>query len=676
MARRKAEIDLLGVASKEELMKFEVAKEVDKPLADTVSKMNNTTANKSLVTEEEILRIKKKGEQEILDIQNELKEFKLIEERKISFLPLEEDDEEEIYIPTKLERVLNVLKSPFIRTVDKYDNLSFPEKFEYLKSVILVLLVLISVSLAVFGAKKYKIDTASYIDLNLYEITAGHQATPKKEIKIKEDTFVLSLVMIDGQNTLFLFDGPVDFVSKYSASIEDNELNKYYMDLHYMRNPKATNQGKVLAIEALHDGIKEFDLIIKENATGETFKYHFRLKEFLKKSDYVSLYNMDNVNSTGLNLDSYITSASGSVLYYSLAYEGENFTYKAINDEGTYSDIFQSKTVIPSKQNRIEQYDFPEHGISLLQEAFVTPRDVGGEIEFRANNIFKSYAVGKTLSRGAIQNGLKLDYDNYSLHIEGIQKKGDMAVLVYHVEDNSFVPPAPVVEDPKKTTKKKNETEVVEEENFTITEKPTNETNRVYSLLDVEIVLFNGRGEVIDTIAPSVVKAADEGADIVFKDDRLSKVANNFGIRINNVNIRDTEYTGKIDLSEVFENSEAQQKYKADIANIEEGFQSRLSYKAAETPRSRIKYFSDSIMQDKELLANYVPVSSKSPATNSVEVIATASRGVYIYAIVEEDFIALTYNSYIHVNNTHRVIYDTTTQEIILDEIISTRMID
>ncbi len=674
MARRKAEIDLLGVASKEELMKFEVGKELDKSLAESVSKINNNSSNRNVVTEEELLRIKKKGEQEILDIQNELKEFKISEERKISFLPIEEEEEEEIYIPSRLEKIAGLFKLPFIKLVDKYDGLTLGEKFEYFKSIVLVMLVLITMSLSVFAAKKYKIETASYIDLKLVDVTAGQIAVPQKEIKIKDDKFILSRVLIDGQNTLFIFEGPVDFSAKYSATIEDNELSKYYMDQHYMRNLKFSNEGKVLAMEPLNDGIKEFDLIVKENETGDEFSYHFRLSEFLDKSDYVRVYNMDNINDESLNLNSFIASAAGSVLNYSLVYDGKDYCYKVIDSVGTYSDIFENMTIIPSKQNKIEQFDFPEQGITLLQESFSTPQDLSAKINFSANNIFKTYHVNKVIPRTVAQEGVKYDYGQYSLYIEGLQKRGDMAVLVYHTEDNSFVPPVVETPDKKKKTTKKEETPKVE--NFEVTEKSLNTTNRVFTLLDVEIVIFNSKGEIIDTIVPSKINAKDEGADVIFKDDRLSKVAYNFGIRINEVGIRDTEYAGIIDLSEAYIDSPSQVEYQTDIINIEKAFESRLAFKAAETPRSQIVNFSSDVIANRDLMSRYVPMSLKSPATYSAEVITTALKDNQIYAIVEEDFMAQTFNTFVHVNTQHRVIYDTEIDKIILDEVIKSDILE
>lgn len=674
MARRKAEIDLLGVASKDELVKFEVAKESDKALQEAVAISNGKPSNVRLVTEEELLRIKKKGEQEILDIQNELKQFKLNEERKISYSIIEEEEDEEVYVPTRVEVIKATLKSPFINLVDNYDRMNRAEKFGYMRSVLLVFLVLVTMTLGVFSVKKYTIQASDQIIIDLVDVGAGQMSTQMVTMNFNDDEYIITKIIIDGQNTVFTFDGAVDFTSKYSATMVDNKLEEYQMDQHYMRNINDANQGKVLALEPLNDGVREFDLIIKENATNEEFVFRFKLNKFLEKSDYIKLYNIAESMGNGINVDGFFSSASGSVLNYSLNSNGLDYKYRILDTQGTSSELYENLSILPSKQNKVEEYDFPEYDITLLQESFSSPKNYESTLKFTTDNIYKSFDLNKTYTRGQIQNGVKIDLGNYSLYLEGLQKRGDTAVLVYHCIDNSFVPEI-IVEQPVEENEENRENEEVVEEskNFEMVEHSTNETERVNTILDVEIVTFDRNGNELEVIEPTKINSSSEGTDIVFVDDRLNSVVNNFVVRINSVNIRDAEYDTIIDLSQytAFEEND----YTEDIRTIESAFKTRLGYKASEIARSNIENFSNELLKDKELMKVYTPFNLQSPATYSANVITSAVRDNLIFAIVEEDFIGNTLSGLIHTNVDHRVVYDRNTDEIISDEIINVNQI-
>ncbi len=682
MARKKAEIDLLGVASKEELLRFEVGKQHDKELAETVSQVNNdvlksTSTNKSVLTEEELLRIKKKGEQEILDIQNELKEFQLEEERKISFLPIEEEEEEEEeYEPTKLEIIKDKLSAPFIAIVDKYDTLTLYQKLQYLKSIIIVFTVFITMTLAVYAAKKYNVVTSDYIRVKLEPEGGGLFATPSVTFNFNNDQFILTKLRIDGQNTVFYIDGVTKFTDEYSARMVDSDMNEYYMDQHFMRNIKLSNEGKVIALEPLVDGIKSFNLIISDNNSGEEYTYHFKLNKFLKKTDYVKMYNVDNVSNEGLNIDNYVASATGAFLNYSLSSEGLNYKYKVIDRPGMGSDLYEDLSVIPSKQNRTEVFEFPDQEMTILQESFNAPKSFDGQIIFKADNIFKSFETNKTITRTQAQSGLELKFDEYTLFIEGLQKRGDMAVLVYHVIDNNFVEEVKPVETEEDLAKKKKESNVKKaepvavKENFTVESENTHTSKRVYSYLDVQIITYDSKGNVTNAISPSKINVSDEGGDIVFVDSRLSKVAGNFAIKVNSVNIRDAKFSANINLDEYGNGNRNVKDYEMHLSHIETGFNSRLAYKATDGSRADIVNFSDEVLNNKELMVHFIPMNLKDTATYYAEVIASTARGNEIYAVVEEDFKATAETGFVHVNVDHRVVYNINTGLIVSDEII------
>ncbi len=667
MARRKAEIDLLGVASKEELVKFEVGKQDDLTLAETVSKINKNT-NKNLVTEEELLRIKKKGEQEILDIQNELKEFKISEERKMSYLPIEEEhEEEEEYIPTRLEKVLEILKTPFVKLVDFFDDLTGAQKIRLLKSVGILFILCITMTLAVFAAKKYNISSKDEIHLKLQNEGTAQVAAPLTDVTLNGDNFVLTRIAIDGLNTIFIFEGMTEFTDNFTASMVDSDGNEYQMDQHYMRNLREDISGRTLAMEPLNDGIREFDLLLKDERSGDVFKYSFILDKFLEKPNYINMYNTKNVNRSGLNVDSYTASASGSNLNFSLTSTGLDYTYRIIDRPGMSISLYEDLSILPSKQNQVEQYDFTEDKISLFQENYSLPKNLTSTLNFKIDNIFKSFDSGKVITSEQAKAGMKLDYGQYTLYIEGIQKRGDMAVLVYHCVDNKFVPP---VTETEKTDKNK---EIEKVNTFEVKKTQLNETSAVYTYVDFEIVLKNYKGEAVDYVSPSKLNIGDEGADVVFVDDRLAKVANNYSIRINSVNIRDAVYETAINLSDNARlNQREQSQYGANVEKIENAFIGRLGYKSAEIPKNSIEHFSKAVMDDRALMQRYTPMKLDSPATYSAKVIASKERDKQIYAVVEEDFIYTVDGKVYHENYDHAVIYDISSYEIISDEVIKT----
>lgn len=678
MARRKAEIDLLGVASKEELLKFEVAKESDRELSEKVAKVNVVVADDRLATEEELLRIKKKGEQEILDVQNELKEFKISEERKISFLPIDDEEEEEVYVPTKLEAIKNRIKQPFVNLAESYDSMTFGEKFAYLRAVLSVVVVLFAMTLSIYSLKKYKIVTSDHIKIELKDIGAGQEYKKTINMKFNDDEYVLERIVIDGQNTVFVFDGLNGIATKYSAKIVDNDLHEYQMDQHYMRNIRDIREGQVLALEPLNDGIREFDLVIKENSSGEEFSYHFRLDKFLKKANYVKDYDLDN-SPTGLDLDNITASASGSTVNYSVASKGLPFKYTVIDRPGMSSGLYEDKTIIPSKQNHTEVYDFPGEDVTLFQEIYISPKNYEAEIEYKNDKIFKSYESGQTFTRAQVQAGQKINFGHYTLTLEGLQKKGDMAVLVYTCVDNTFVPAPEPETDEKTGTKKTNKElgEVHEDEaldNLVLVETPTNTTNNIYTYLDVEIVTLTGNGKQVASIKPTKYNIGEQGADIVFKDDRLSGVVNNFGIKINSINVRDSSYSANILMHEYNENDPEVFAYESELLNIQNAFKSRLAFHVCESPRSAITNFSDKVLLNKTLMEKYLPINLIRPASYSVKIITSSLRDGKIYAVVEENVIAKTKTTAINKNVQHKIIYDTKSKEITYDEIFSVVM--
>lgn len=666
MARRKAEIDLLGVASKEDLIKFEVGKEADKELSKIVSEINDKITEKKLTPEEELLLIKKRGEQEILEIQNELKEFKISEERKISFLPIEEDEEEtQVQADTKLQRFFKAILSPFKKLVNHVVGLSVYEKISLARSILLILLVTIFMILAFYATKKYTIVSSNYINLKLNDTGGGQVATLNDELKFGKNNFTLKMISIDGRNTVFKFSEDINLGDTYNAYILDNYGKKYEIDEHYMRNVKANNKDKVIAFYPLNDGIKKFELRIVNNRTFETYSYYFSLNKFLKKSDFLTLYNTDFVTYRGVNIDSFIASSTGSSINYSFNSKGLPYKYVQLDRPGMKTSIIKNLSILPSKQNKVSSYEFPEEDMTLIEEIYVSPEDFETTLRFESDNIFKSYKIDKELSYGLAQKGTKLDLGDYTLTIEGMQKQGDMAVLVMNTVENNFVPKAEATPPPPIT--KYTETENINT-NFKMEIEKINNTPNVYSLLDIELVTFDGLGNEIASISPYKINANDKGTDIVFKSDVLNSVAQNFKFRVNNLNIRDEKYVAYIDLSE-YKDDRTKDEFEKAVFEIKEGFESRLAYKAAIVPRSEIVNFSDEVLYDKELMSGYVPKNLSQPATYSANVIIRSFREDQVYAIVEEDFVAVSDNGVAHSNIDHRIIFDMESGKIIFDEV-------
>lgn len=664
MARKKAEIDLLGVATKEELIKFEVSKEGDKELSKVVADINANSKSKKLTTEEELLRIKKQGEQEILDIQNELKEFKVSEERKISFLPSEvEEEEEEVYEPTKFEKIKENISKPFVKIVEYFVNMSIAEKLDFLKSTFLVLLVLVTMILSYFAVKKNIINSSNFIHLKLQDVGGGQVANTDEELVFNGVPYRLGKILIDGQNTVFNFEDQVDFADKYSATVIDNYGKVYQVDQHYMRNVRDININKVLALDPLNDGVKEFELRILNNETSESFSYYFKLNKFLKKSGYVKLYNTQNTNKVGVNVDSITASATSTYLNYSLNSGGLPYTYKIIERAGMSTNLYKNMTILPSKQNKTNVYDFPDQEMVLIEETFISPEDFETTLNFQSTNIFKSYPIERDFSINEIKSNKTIDFGHYTINFSGIQKKGDTAVLVFNVIDNQF---SQAKEETKDYTLKEKEEEI--DNNFKVTSERIGQTENVYAILDAQLVLFNGKGEEVGLVSPTKINANDIGTDMVFIDDSLNYVVNNFKVRINSIDVRDEKYMAEIDLAKYKENT--YDEYDMYLDDIKKGFNSRLAYKAAESPRSQITHFSEDILLDKELMANYIPKSLIHPATYSTNIIAKSFRGNKIFVAVEEDFLATSEAGFVHSNVDHRIIYDITERKIIYDEIV------
>lgn len=678
MARRKAEIDLLGVATKDELVKFEIGKEADKELSRVVAEINAKNNDRKLSPEEEMLLIKKRGEQEILDIQNELKEFKVNEERKISFLPIEDDEEEEEeYEPTRFEKIKAKLKAPFIKFFTSISDMSWGERFDLLKTTFVVLLVVVTMVLSVQAVQKRKESSDTYIKLELQEVGAGQVATPGVDLNLNDDMYKLSRVIIDGENTVLEFENYIDLGTEYSAYIIDNYEKTYETDQHYMRNVRGIKKGKVLAMYPLNDGIKEFTLVVTNNITDEKYTYKFRLKDFLKKSDFVKLYNTENVTKTGVNVNTFIASASSSTLNYSLNYKGLDYKYKVIDRPGMHTSLFKNLRILPSKQSKISEYEFPEQDIVLIEEIYISPEDFETTLKFESDNIFKSYEVNKDISVDTARAGTKIDFGHYTLYIEGLQKQGDQVVLVYHTVDNEFVPEVKEEVDPKNPQKTPQPTEVKKggfdefgnDLNFKMEIEKTNETETVYTVLDAQIITFDNKGNELQTISTKDIYAGDQGTDMVFKDDRLNSVVGNFKIRINSIDIRDEKYITYIDLKS-YSAQKTDEKVEETITNIKNAFNSRQAYKATKEPRSSIVNFSQEILKDKEMMDKYKPEILLTPAIYSSNVILTAFNGMNVYAVVEEDFAGHLENGFIHTNYDHRIIYNTITKEIVFDEII------
>lgn len=684
MARRKAEIDLLGVASKEELIKFEIGKEADQELSRVVSEINAKNNDKKLTAEEEMLLIKKRGEQEILDVQNELKEFKVNEERKISFLPIDDDDEEEEeYEPTRSEKIKAKLKAPFIKFFTSISDMSWSERFDLFKTTFIVILVMVTMVLSVQAVQKRKASSDTFIKLELEEIGAGQVATPGVDLVLNEDTYKLARVIIDGQNTVLEFENFIDFGKEYSAYIIDNYEKTYEMDQHYMRNVRQIKKNKVLAMYPLNDGIKEFTLVITNNETDEKYTYNFRLKDFLKKSDFVKLYNDKNVTKTGVNVNAFIASASSSRINYSLNHKGLDYQYKIIDRPGMHTSLFKNLRILPSKQSKITQYDFPSQDLTLIEEVYISPEDFQTTLKFEADNIFKSYNVNKDISVDTARAGTKIDFGHYTLFIEGLQKQGDTVVLVYSTIDNEFVPEVVEEVNPKTPQKTPLPTEVAKggfdefgnDLNFKMEVEKTSKTENVYTILDAEIVTFDHKGNEVEAISTENIYAGDEGTDMVFIDDRLNSVVGNFKIRINSIDIRDEKYITYIDLGS-YGAQNTDKKVEESITNIVEAFNSRQAYKATKEPRSNIVNFSGQILSNKDIMDKYQPEILLTPAIYSSNVILTAFNGSNVYAIVEEDFAGHLESGFIHKNYDHRIIYNTTTKKIIFDEIIKENKVD
>lgn len=669
MARRKAEIDLLGVASKEDLVKFEVGKEADKELSKIVSEINDKITEKKLTPEEELLLIKKRGEQEIQDIQNELKEFKISEERKISFLPIEDEEEEApVRVETKGEKFFRIVLAPFKKLINFVMELSPYEKVSLVKSTLLILLVTVFMILAFYSVKKYTIVSSNYINLTLKDTGGGQVATLNDDLMFGKHAFTLKMISIDGRNTVLKFSEDVILGDAYNAYILDNYGKKYEIDEHYMRNVKATNKDKVLAFYPLNDGIKKFELRVVNNRTAETYSYYFNFNKFLKKSDFLTLYNTNFVTYRGVNIDSFIASSTGSSINYSFNSEGLPYEYIQLNRPGLKTSVTKNLSILPSKQNKVTAYEFPDKDITLIEEIYVSPEDFETTLRFESDNIFKSYKINKDLSYGTAQKGTKIDVGDYVLEIEGMQKQGDQAVLVMRTEEKNFVPKETVTETATKAPVTKYTQDEDIDTNFKMNIEKLNTTPSVYSLIDVEIVTFDGLGNEMDIILPERINAGDEGTDIVFKSDKLGLVAQNFKFRVKNLNIRDEKYVAYIDLSR-YEHNTIVDDFEKAISDIKEGFESRLEYKAAIVPRSEIINFSDKVLYDKELMNNYVPRNLLQPATYSANVIIRSFRGNLVYAIVEEDFVAVTEKGVAHSNIDHRVIFDIEKDEIIYDEI-------
>lgn len=671
MDRRKMEIDLLGSASKEELLKFKISKKADVELSENFLKSNVKPIDASVVTEEELLRIKKRGEEEILQIQNELKEFKLNEERKMSYMPIDEADqeeEEEEYIPTRLEKIKSKITSPFVKGVDDFDNLPTREKLSKIGSVLLIFSVLVVATLGVFSAKKLAVMTSGNTTLHLKSRLAGFEATPSTSIETDTEEYTLRRVIIDGLYTVFMFDGSDHFSDTYYATLIDNEGSKYYVDKYAMSTFRENYKGNVLVMDPLNDGIRSFDLQLEDKNTGEKFSFKFNLSEFLEKESYVQEYNLNNNYNTGLNIDSFISAASASVVNYSLNSDGLPYTYKIINATDTSAGVYEQGTILPSKQDEIEIFEFPEHNLVLYQQIISTPENFNSNIEFRADNIFKSYDVNRTYTREQVSGGISINANQYSLNIEGLQKVGDTAVLVYHCIDNSYSEP---LQDEEGQQENYTTTQTEDKKNYHIDEESISGAERIYTYLDVDIIIRDNNGNIIETISPTKSNISAQGSDIVFVDERLEKVVSNFEIKINSINIRDSSYTGKIDPLEYYYDPEENEEYKQYLYKIQEAFESRLAYKAARNPRDLIVNFSDDVINDKQLMSNYMPAYLVSPATYSANVITSTIKDTAIYAVVEENFAAHTQEGYVNNSIYHRVVYDIVSEQVVSDYIIN-----
>lgn len=673
MARKKVEFELLGSASKEELLKFKIAKKSDAGLDNSFSMTKAKTLNRNVVTEEEILKIKKRGEQEILQIQNELNDFKSYENRQMSYMTFEEEEEEEVQEKyTALERIKSILAYPFISLVDSIDNLSKEQKVYRVRSILLIFIVAVVVSMGVFSAKKFNIITATNITLNTQQCLGGVEAMPVEQLNFDDNYCVLRKVIFDDERTVFVFDEAINFTDKYNAEIIDDEDKSYYVDQYAMRILSDNYSGQVLVMQPLDDGVRSFELILEDKLNGDKYKFNFILSEFLDKPEYIQEYNVTNNYESGLNIDSFISSASGSVLNYSIDSSKTPYTYKIIDGVGMTSGVYEGMTILPSISNGTQVYDFPNQDLTLYQQAVSVPKTFDDEFKFKASDIFKSYDVNKSYTRNQIQNGVQINVGQYSLNIEDIRKSGDTAVLVYHCIDNDYVDNNDTEED----TYGAKEDVVATKPNYSVEEISTNNSNRVYAYLDLDIVIKDKDGNITQTISPTEFHIGDEGADILFTDDRLNDVVGNFEVRINSINIRDKEYEASIDLTNYYQDLDNNEQYSENLENIELAFESRLAYKATVLPKNLIVDFSDRILQDSTLMSYYEPVYLEEPAKYSANIITSSFKDGNIYAIVEEDFIGKTKDENIHMNTDHRVIYDTNSKKIIFDEIIGENEIE
>ncbi len=684
MARSSDEMSLLGDATPEELEIFAKEKKFDESVKIEVKNVMDDLAKKNANdVNEEVIRVKREGEKEIEEINKELSEF-IKREEALKAEKEKEKNVEKLEETEKTAKKLNIFKKIKLKIAGKIKSISddlkgktIDEKIYIIKSMLIILLTLVTVTLVVLTFNNYRRNRAegSYIEIELPKNKEYvSRVIVNKDLKLYKDVVSLGKITFDSENTVFYFDTAIDFKDKYRASLLDSSNRYYPMNYHFMENLPTSSLGRVVAFAPLPDGTRRFKLEIIDNYTSEEISFYFELDRNLYKQSTLKVFATSREEDEKVKFENVIAAESMTSINYSLLWPDEESYYYGIDDYGTgTATLTHNMNTVPLRTGEMVSYEFIKDNLLLLEGNYTPLSNYNGILKIVMSNIYKIYDINKEYNTRDIllkKAMIELKLDDYTLVIEGMDKRDDMAVLVYHVSndlygksvDSTNNEQGGEVEDASKLQ------ESIKKSKQIYYEQPYNEP-RLLSLLDAEIIITNGEWEG-DIIKVKQTYVGQQGGDLVFQDNRLEGLTSrDFEVRINKVKIKDAEYHAEINLDYIRE-SEHEDDYVEDaISDIKKAFDKRLSFKSGEITKSKITGFEKSILIRPDFNEYYSPHDLVSKAYYGSNIVSTAVTGNIVHAIVVEEWRGKKKDEFLFTSYEHEVVYDVEKQLIIYDKI-------
>lgn len=419
--------------------------------------------------------------------------------------------------------------------------------------------------------------------------------------EIDGETLILEKAHIDSLNTTFYFKNKIDF-NKYNIVLTDKDEDIYLMDLNFHKGKEEDNN--ILRFEPIDLSKKGYVLSFESLETGDKIKFDLEFNIKVEK-DEVGYINSPIKNNFG-DYDVSINYSEFSNLFSRIDYTIEpnkNMSYKIQQGdiiEKEYIKLKQNdKYIQPLSDKPLTTYiDNKIIGRVDFQNLDESKEDI--IVEFK--DIYKKYDVNKIIPLDAAKNGnIFYEFDNYKIFIEGMPKFDDTYVLVLSAKDKTIS-----------------------------TQNRPDDFNNVEVKLNVEMV-GEGANNVQVIIAPTEIKSAQYGTDIVFKlDKQQANLINSIpqeklALNIKSVLIKQKNVSIPINLKR----SMVRKIISHEIVEeqIKEAFISRLSNKPIG--------FSDEVLNDEKLIKEYENLP-KGKHKNSIRIISKDIERNNIEAIVQE----------------------------------------